>query len=189
MQQRIFLAHITDVHTHNLNAPAGKAIINVPREWLLCPEAASLRDDALYSAGVHPWWTDNEAEVETMLANLPFFLGKPQVVALGECGLDLLRGAEAEKQEETFRRQLILAERSAKPVILHVVRAFDRILHLHKTLGMHTPWIVHGFRGKPALARQLTQAGISLSFGHRRNEKAYQATHPELRYDETDEDF
>ena len=33
-----------------------------------------------------------------------------------------------------FRRQVDISENLRKPMVLHVVRAFDRILHLRKSL-------------------------------------------------------
>lgn len=177
-----------DFHTHHLDAPAGRAIINVPQAWILQPERFDPRPGALYSAGIHPWWTADTDEVACMLRQLPTLLQHPQVVALGECGLDALRGAPLEDQEATFCRQIALAEQAGLPVTLHVVRTFDRLLRLHKTLRPTTTWTVHGFRGKPALARQLLQAGLDLSFGARRNEETYRLTPPQRRHDETDED-
>ena len=48
------------------------------------------------------------------------------------------------------------------------------------------PWIVHGFRGGPALARQLLDAGFDLSFGLRYNKESFDITPTERRYRETD---
>ena len=178
-----------DFHTHNLLAPAGEAVINLPREWMLQPRLFCPRRGALSSAGIHPWWTADAEETASMLRQLPQLLRHPQVVALGECGIDLLRGAAAEVQETVLVEQLTLAERLQLPVTLHIVRAFDRLLRLHKALRPTVQWTVHGFRGRPALARQLLEAGIDLSFGRRRNEEAFLLTPPERRHEETDEDF
>ena len=177
-----------DFHTHHLDAPAGRAIINLPQEWLLEPKDFVPRHGALYSAGIHPWWTEHDDEVALMLAHLPTLLQHPQVVALGECGLDALRGAPLEHQEELFKAQIALAETYGKPVTLHAVRTYDRLLRLHKLLQPSTRWTIHGFRGKPALAHQLLTAGFDLSYGIRRNQEAYDLTPPERRYDETDDD-
>ena len=42
-----------DFHTHRLDAPAGAAIISMPREWLLQPHHLELRPGCL-CLGVHP---------------------------------------------------------------------------------------------------------------------------------------
>lgn len=178
-----------DFHTHNLDAPAAEAIINIPREWFLDTTRFRPRPGALYSAGLHPWWTADEAGIPTLLAALEDILSHPQVVAVGECGIDRLRGAAPDVQEEVFKRQLSLAEASQKPVTIHCVRAFDVILRLHSRLRPTVRWTIHGFRGRPALARQLLAAGLDLSFGPRRNEESYLLTPPERRHEETDDFF
>lgn len=174
-----------DFHTHHLLAPAGQAIVNVPRRWLLCPADFQPVTGGLYSAGIHPWWTA-APEVEVLFAGLETLLTHPQVVAVGECGLDLLRGAAPAVQEALFVRQAELAERHRLPVTVHCVRAFDRLLRLHKELRPAMRWTVHGFRGRPALARQLLAAGLDLSFGPRHNAESLALTPPERRHYETD---
>ena len=178
-----------DFHTHNLLAEPGEAIINLPREWLLHPELFLPREGALYSAGIHPWWTADKASTALMADHLPHLLAHPQVVAVGECGLDALQGTSLDEQEAVLLFQLQLAEEMHLPVTLHIVRTFDRLLHICKLRSHHTTWTVHGFRGKPALARQLLDAGLNLSYGKKRNEASYLMTPPERRFEETDDEF
>lgn len=175
-----------DFHTHNLMAT--DAIINMPKEWLLCPALYTPRAEATYSVGIHPWWTIDKDETERMLHNLPQLLSLPQVRALGECGLDALQGASLEEQERIFIAQIAFAEKFTKPVTLHIVRCFDRLLRLKKQLNPTTQWTVHGFRGKPALAEQLLRAGFNLSFGTHYNSQSYEITPPNRRYSETDDE-
>ena len=141
----------------------------------------------LYSAGIHPWWTADEGLAAAAWTGLERLLPHPQIVALGECGIDRLRGAEAGQQAEWLRRQIVLAERYGLPVTLHCVRAFDVLLALHKRWRPTTRWTVHGFRGKPALARQLLDAGFDLSFGTRFNAESLALTPPGRRHRETDD--
>lgn len=175
---------ITDFHTHNLQAD--HAIISMPQEWVKQPSAFAPHQQALYSAGIHPWWTDDKAATAIMLQQLPHLLSHPQVVALGECGLDALRGATLDEQEQVLTQQLLLAEQLHLPVTLHIVRAYDRLLRLHKLLRPTTQWTVHGFRGKPALAQQLLQVDINLSFGLKRNNDSWNITPSHRRFTETD---
>ena len=171
-----------DFHTHRLDAPAGEAIICLPAEVLRRPEAFEPREGALYAAGVHPWATADEADARVQLR----LLAHPQVLMLGECGLDRLRGGAEAFQIEIFEAQIALAEHLRLPVTLHVVRAWDALLRLHRSLRPTTQWTVHGFRGKPALARQLLDAGIDLSFGAQYNPESYSLTPPERRHRESD---
>lgn len=178
---------ITDFHTHNLQAQ--HAIINAPQAWILTPSLFLPCEGAYYSVGIHPWWTAEADMVRCMLDNLPTLLEHPQVIALGECGLDALQGAPLDEQERIFTKQIVLAEAYHLPITLHIVRAYDRLLRLRKQLRPTTQWTVHGFRGKPALAQQLLCAGINLSFGVKYNPESWNITPENRRWRETDEDF
>ncbi len=87
-----------------------------------------------------------------------------RVVAIGEAGFDRMRGGDPACQAAVFDFQARLARRVGKPLIIHCVRAYDMLLAAARR---HCPdpgmWIVHGFRKKPELARQLLDAGIDLS--------------------------
>lgn len=177
-----------DFHTHNLNAPAGTAIINLPREAMLQPEGFAWREGALYSAGIHPWWTDDAEACRTMLTNLRAIVTLPQVVAIGECGFDRLRG-DIYLQETLFAEQIAISEDVHKPVTIHCVRAFDKLLAAYKEQRPTQKWTVHGFRGRPALAQQLLDAGLDLSYGSHYNAESLAQTPPDRLHRETDEDF
>lgn len=181
-----------DFHTHNLSLPPGTGIVCLPQEIILAPELFQPQAGGLYAAGIHPWWTmEPDFDLARHLEGLQLLICHPQVVQIGECGLDLCvttedRELSLTRQLEAFRAQIALSERIGKPMTLHIVRTYDRLLALHKTLAPKQKWTVHGFRGKPTLARQLLAAGMDLSFGPKRNEDAYRLVPPERRWDETD---
>lgn len=174
-----------DFHTHNMFAPAGNAIVSLPQELLLNPEDFFPVPGALHSAGLHPWWTEDD--VDKMLSGLSALLRHSQVVAVGECGLDKLRGASLSRQCEVFARQVELASEHSLPMTIHCVKAFGELLHLHKTLRPTTRWTVHGFRGGPKLAEQLLDAGMDLSFGLHHNADSLRLTPEHRRHFETDD--
>jgi TatD DNase family protein len=161
------------------------AIINMPQEWLLHPEEATLRADATYSVGVHPWWTANN-DIEALLRGTTFWAQHPQVVRIGECGLDKLKGGTIEVQERVFVAQVEHSENLQKPLTIHCVKAFDRLLSLHTQLRPKQRWTIHGFRGKAEQAQQLLAAGFDLSFGEHYNEAAFALCPPTRRNRETD---
>lgn len=137
------------------------------------------------SVGVHPWDTISDYEPDFDL--LEYLASQPRVIAIGEAGIDRQRGGDLELQERIFVRQAEISERIGKPMIIHCVRATDMILRLKKRLSPRQEWIIHGFRGNGAAAKQLTGAGISLSFGARFNPEAVAATPSDRLYTETDE--
>jgi TatD DNase family protein len=90
---------------------------------------------------------------------------KPEVIAVGETGLDKAVNVPVDLQEAVFQMHLDLADRVRKPVILHCVRAWSEILAIRKSKQTDIPWIFHGFTGKPEAADQLIRKGCYVSFG------------------------
>lgn len=74
-----------------------------------------------------------------------------------------------ERQEEVFLQHIALSERLGKPLIVHCVKALDRLLRLHREQKPTMPWMLHGFRGKPQQLRSLLDAGFYIGFGFRHN--------------------
>ncbi|MBK9150070.1 MAG: TatD family hydrolase [Saprospiraceae bacterium] len=116
----------------------------------------------LYTAGYHPWWVDGNIDSESLAVLEKNLIEDTHCLGVGECGLDSLKGPDPEIQEKAFILQLHLANSLGAPVIIHCVRAFDRILRLRKTYGK-TDWVIHGFRRNRTLAAQLIDAGFYLS--------------------------
>ena len=98
----------------------------------------------LRTAGIHPWNADRE-DVSTIVP----LLGDVQ--AIGETGLDFVRGADRAVQLAAFRAQLALAHERQMPVVLHCVRAFEPVM---RELDACRPRAVifHGFIGSPEQA-------------------------------------
>jgi TatD DNase family protein len=91
-------------------------------------------------------------------------LQQPQVIALGEAGLDKFH-ADFEQQIRLFERQIVLSENMKKPMILHDVKSHNEIVTLRKKHRAKQPWIVHGFSGTEQDVKQLIGQGIYLSVG------------------------
>lgn len=171
---RNFGVKVSDIHTHDPLAPAD-AVINLDRYGSMRP------DHRLYSVGWHPWWPDPDMEwVERTAAD-------PRVVIIGECGLDRRRGVQPlDAQIELTETHALLAERLQKPLLLHIVGAWSEIIALRRRMKPKQPWIIHGFRGKPELARQLLDAGFDISLGERFNPASAAVIPPHRLFRETD---
>ena len=120
--------------------------------------------DRWFSVGVHPWYLTFENKkdyINYVLANSENTYCK----AIGECGLDKICNTDFELQKDVFVEMIDISEKKKKPLIIHCVKAFNEIIELHKKLKPAQKWIIHGFRGKPELAKILTDIGIMLSFG------------------------
>ena len=149
-----------DIHTHTEESSESLLqIINLNLESP-CPK------QGFYSYGIHPWALDDaDFQAEKALQTLEEKLKLPQVLALGEAGLDKIHKATFEQQNKLFERQIELSEALQKPMILHDVRSHNEIIALRKKREAQQPWIVHGFNGTEQDIQQLTGQGMYLSVG------------------------
>lgn len=147
-----------NLHTHHFsNNPAILEIVNqYPQEF----------DDKIpfYSIGIHPWYI-NESRVEADLQIMEEKLQLQNCLALGECGLDKRIEISMEIQTQVFEKQLALAIKYKKPVILHCVSAYQEIIEIKKRLQVEVPMIIHGFSKNSTIAKSLLDNGFYLSFG------------------------
>ena len=170
---------ILDFHTHRLDA-TGALIAVDPRRFDPQP-------GKWYSVGFHPWdqvesLTDSDFDLLEQCAR------HPQVLAIGETGIDRLRGGHLEQQEAAFVRHLQLARELGKPVVVHNVRATQDILDARRSARLDdVTLVIHGMRGNVHVACTLLDAGCYLSYGPRFNVEALQATPPDRLLIETDD--
>lgn len=156
---------IIDIHTH-APVPAPGRIVNLDPSGPL----PAILEGQPYSAGIHPW---NTAKADSdSIARLDILAARPQVIAIGETGLDRLRGGDFAVQEALFEHHALLADSLGKPLVIHAVRAFPALIGMKRRLNPAVPWIIHGFRGKPQLARELLGQGFYLSLGEHFNPAA-----------------
>ena len=173
------LREFKDIHSHN-RIPADDRVISLDYD-------SDVPSEGYYSIGIHPWRTAEIDSLYDLMYSLAAKASKENVVAIGETGLDRLRGADMMWQIELFTAQARLAEQIDKPLVIHCVKAFDVLMALKKKLKPRQTWVVHGFRGKPETARQLLDAGISSSFGEKFNPEALRIVDDKRLYTETDE--
>jgi len=117
-----------------------------------------------YSIGIHPWHIV-EDKIEEELAFIESKLKEKNCLAVGECGLDKRIEIPFQLQEKVFRKQLILAEKFKKPVVIHCVASFQEVIQIKRDLKISVPMIIHGFSKKQELAKQLLDNDFYLSFG------------------------
>ena len=170
------ITDFTDIHTHRPDA-GEDAVICLPR-------LAPVPDSGYYSVGIHPWDTASATEADFRWLEQAAQI--ENVVAIGETGLDALRGATLKEQEDIFLRHVALSETSGKPLIIHAVRTLGRIIELRREIRPQSRWIIHGFRGKPEMARQLLRAGIDISIGAKYNPGVPEIVPPGHLFHETD---
>ncbi len=154
--------NIIDCHTHNCCSQ--NAIINIDDFNI------EIKSNLLYSAGLHPWHIEKyDNNIFTKINSLASL---SNVVAIGECGIDKLISTPIVNQIKEFEKHIILSETLKKPLIIHCVRAWQELLGIYKHFKPSQRWIVHGFRGKPTIAKKLADEGLFLSFGGKFNKES-----------------
>ncbi|SHM65850.1 TatD family hydrolase [Flavobacterium xanthum] len=117
-----------------------------------------------YSIGIHPWFIVKE-RMEADLEIIESKLQEASCLAVGECGLDKRIEIPMELQEMVFEKQLLLAQKYKKPVVIHCVAAFQELIIIKKKLNISVPILIHGFSKNAQIAKQLVDNGFYISFG------------------------
>lgn len=114
----------------------------------------------------------NEAEFEKLIAH-------PKTVAVGECGIDIFRlPPELDNphdranllalQEQVFRKQIQLAVKYDKPIMIHARESYGKILEILDeefiTHGAKLRGNAHFFAGTVEEAQAFLQRGFTVSF-------------------------
>lgn len=169
-----------NIHTHNPIHPETEILS-------LTPDRLPLPKNAIYaSIGIHPWYLTEE-NADTQWNNLLENVTHNKVIAIGECGLDKLKGPSLTLQTNLFRKEAALAEERSLPLIIHCVKAFNELIQLKKEIRPHQPWVIHGFRGKESLTTECIRHGFHLSFGSHFQDKALKTVPIDRLLIETDE--
>ncbi|SDG91154.1 TatD DNase family protein [Dyadobacter soli] len=146
-----------DVHTHYpISDPAVLVIENRLDGF---DEATG---SAHVSAGLHPRYIQAETLPDDF-DKLRRYASRPEVLAIGECGLDKLTATDWNMQCRAFEWQIALAEELRKPLVIHCVKAFQECLEFLKRTSV--PVIFHGVNNRITLVRPVIEAGYFLSFG------------------------
>lgn len=112
------------------------------------------------TAGVHP---HQAAQVsDTWLSDLKQLLTRPEVVAVGECGLDFNRDfSPRPMQQQVFAAQLQLAKQSSKAVYLHERDAFaTQLAMLQEQQIQHG--VAHCFTGDMTQVKAYLDLGLHI---------------------------
>ena len=123
-------------------------------------ELQSRYPDVWLSMGVHP--LDHEQAVDT--DTLMKWCGLPEVIAVGETGLDYHYAPETrELQLESFAQHLAAADELSKPVIVHTRAAQKDTLDLIRQQKSDSAGILHCFTESWDMASQALDMGYYVS--------------------------
>ncbi len=148
---------LLDFHTHRMRYEDREDVMEIVSLHL-----SQDKPNKYFTVGLHPWWTEVPVSHEQRKM-LESFLVEPNCLAMGEMGLDRLKGPPMSVQKDILRSQLSIAQALNKPVIIHCVRAFDQLIQIKKEFPAIRGWCVHGYGRHTILAQQLIDQGFYLS--------------------------
>ncbi len=148
-----------DIHTHRRTVSEGVITVSNYAQKDVFTEGVTLA-----TVGLHPWFLTKE-NFERDFQKLAQMIHNQQVIGIGECGLDKLRGEDLTFQTMAFEAQIRLAESVSKPVVIHCVRAFSEIMAIKKRLNPSVPLIIHGFNKNETVLKELLRHGFFISIG------------------------
>ncbi len=144
-------------------------VVNGTREsdWAEVSRLARLHREIRPSFGLHPWRVDGRSP--DWLENLRVYLDSHPKAAIGEIGLDRwIEGYDAPTQESVFLAQLSLAARENRPVSIHCLRAWGRMLELLQQHPLpERGFLLHSYGGSAEMVDAFADLGGYFSFcGH-----------------------
>lgn len=111
------------------------------------------------TAGVHPH------DAKTGMDGLEALLAAPEVVAVGECGLDYhYDNSPRSTQVDVFSRQIGLAHRHDLPLMIHTREAWLETFEILDQQGVPDRLVFHCFTGGVAELEQCLERGALVSF-------------------------
>jgi len=142
-----------------------EAVVNIGVDLETSRRSIALAEkyERIYATvGVHP---HDSGEVSgNYIEQLESMAGHVKVVAIGEIGLDYYRDrSPRDKQRETFAKQLALAKKLDKPVVVHIREAMEDALKIIKDSGLNKG-VLHSFPGDEAEAKEAIEIGFHISF-------------------------
>lgn len=115
-----------------------------------------------HSVGIHPWESASYSDlsVEKIIEKC----ANPNCIAIGEIGLDGLKGPEMSLQRDVFIDQVLIAEKLELPVIIHCVKAWNEIREIKKKLKPKQIWMSHGF-AQSNIVQEVVRENFMISLG------------------------
>lgn len=156
------LPHLIDAHTHGNPDPSR---VTALRSFHLEEVGSRAWKDAPFRClGLHPWFVD-ATTLDLDLGLLEEIARRGDLVALGETGLDRVRGPDLALQRRAMEGHVVLSESLRLPLVVHCVRTGADLLQLRKSSRASRPWILHGWNGSREQTQQVLESGCVPSFG------------------------
>lgn len=132
--------------------------------WRRVRQIAAVSADIHACYGLHPCFIKRHRREH--LDALQGWLGREEVVAVGECGLDFYPPFQAseDEQRDYFQPQLEMAREHTLPVVLHARRSVDAVLKCLRQARVHSG-VLHSFSGSEQQAKAAIDQGLFIGVG------------------------
>ena len=130
-------------------------------------ELAGRYDNVHAAAALHPNEAGRGQATDEALREIEALAALPQVVAVGETGLDHFRteGEQGHRlQELSFRAHIAIAKATGTTLVIHDRDAHDDVIRVLLDEGAPERVVFHCFSGDAAMARVCAEHGWHLSF-------------------------
>ncbi len=126
-------------------------------------EIANTHDFIYASCGISP--NDIEDYTEENLKKIEEYAKSDKIVAIGEIGLDYYWNKEnKEEQKELFIKQIEIANKYNKPIIIHTREAVEDTIEILKKYNVKEKGIFHCCPLNPELIKEGIKLGFYISF-------------------------
>lgn len=143
-----------------------RAVVNgsSERDWAAVALLAGKYPVVIPSFGLHPWFIRNRGDDWT--ARLEGLIRDHPRAGVGECGLDKwIWDHQIDDQETVFREHLRLAAKYRRPMTIHCLKAWGRLLDVLKSGPLpEAGFLLHSFSGPEEMIAPLAELGAYFSF-------------------------
>ena len=149
--ERTVNSGVKRIIVNGYNMESNREIIELAKKYDVVYGALGIQPEELYDYN-----QDNLDFIEN-------HINDDKIVAVGEIGLDYHYDTDKDKQKKLFKKQLEIAYKNKKPVIIHsrdCIQDTYNILKLFRVKG-----IMHCYSGSVEMAREFNKIGFLLGIG------------------------
>lgn len=164
LQDKAFSDDVDVVIERALKNGVKRFVCNGTREkdWLKVQKLAEQYPFIVPCYGIHPWYVKKLSE--NWLEKLEELLIENKNACIGEIGLDkCIKDKNETAQKDVFRKQLDLAKRLKRPVMIHCVQAWGWLMDILRNESP-LPMLLHSYSGSAEMIKPLLDMGAYFSF-------------------------
>lgn len=132
------------------------------RDWEILSIAPEENISTYHSLGIHPWKA-HLTKVEFIQHKLTNRISE-HTLAIGEAGLDRIKGPNLELQMSVFIEQIAVSEEHQLPLMIHCVKAWNELSMIKRKFEPQQIWVFHGF-AKANLLEEVLREKMVVSIG------------------------